>query len=89
MTNGMMVGAGVMGVFLFLGAQTPTIQNDLSEPLSEYDCADACRDCQKACDSKSAGSQRTDCQRACTASATGCCVGYGKKPPTFMGCYCQ
>jgi hypothetical protein len=61
-----------------------------SEPLgTEYDCVHACTDCQKACESQPAGSQRTDCQKACTAAAAGCCSGYGKKPPPGMTCACQ
>lgn len=62
----------------------------LSEPLGTYiDCQDSCRNCQKACESKSAGSERSDCMRACTASAAGCCARYGKKPPPGLTCYCQ
>jgi len=57
--------------------------------LSERDCESACSYCQKSCGDKPAGSERSDCQRNCTASAAGCCAGYGKKPPGFMGCYCN
>lgn len=79
---------------LFVGlstrAATSTSTEDRAIPLGSYvDCQDSCRDCQKGCESKSAGSERSDCYRSCTASAAGCCSGYGKKPPSGLTCTCQ
>lgn len=66
------------------------IQRGESVPLgTEYDCTNSCNDCQKACESKPAGSARSDCMRSCSATAAGCCAGYGKKPPSGMTCACQ
>lgn len=59
-------------------------------PLGSYvDCQDTCRDCQKACESKPAGSERSNCWRGCTASASSCCAANGKKPPSGLTCTCQ
>lgn len=71
-------------------AATAECAESQGDPLGTYiDCQDSCRNCQKACESKSAGSERSDCMRSCTASAAGCCAGYGKKPPPGLTCYCQ
>jgi hypothetical protein len=64
-------------------------QSDAVQPTSDVDCYHSCYDCQKTCESKSAGSARSDCMRSCTAIAAGCCAGYGKKPPSYTGCNCQ
>jgi hypothetical protein len=71
-------------------AQGATAGPTEASPLGSYvDCQDSCRDCQKTCESKSAGSERSDCYRSCTAAAAGCCSGYGKRPPSGLTCTCQ
>lgn len=82
------------GAILLLGTSTraSSSMDEAEQPsaLGSYvDCQDSCRDCQKACESKSAGSERSDCYRSCTAAAAGCCSGYGKKPPSGLTCACQ
>lgn len=82
----------VAAAMLLLGTSTRATPSDREQatPLGSYvDCQDSCRDCQKGCESKSAGSERSDCYRSCTASAAGCCTGYGKKPPSGLTCTCQ
>lgn len=59
-----------------------------TELVTPNECASACSDCQKPCSEKPAGSARTDCERACIASAAGCCVAAGKKPPSGLLCVC-
>jgi hypothetical protein len=63
--------------------------NSEADPLSEYDCQNACNDCQKGCQSLPAGSQSSNCAANCSAGAAGCCVAFGKKPPGSMSCYCN
>lgn len=89
------IGSIATVVLLLVGlspeqAQGATTGSTEGCPLGSYvDCQDSCRDCQKGCESKSAGSERSDCYRSCTASAAGCCSGYGKKPPSGLTCACQ
>lgn len=92
----MFKGIAVAAVCSFVGAFSATSAPNLhdnglqAEPLgTEWDCVHACNDCQKACQSKPAGSEQTDCMRSCTASAAGCCAGYGKKPPQGLSCACM
>lgn len=75
---------------LTFSAQAAPVNDEPPAQLGSYvDCQDSCRDCQRGCESKSAGSERSDCYRSCTAAAAGCCSGYGKRPPSGLTCTCQ
>ena len=75
-----LVTSGSLMTLMLVGMSTRAASagnEDPPTPLGSYvDCQDSCRDCQKGCESKSAGSERSDCYRSCTAAAAGCCSGY-------------
>lgn len=53
-----------------------------AEPLDVSDCESACRECARPC-------KTIACEKACSAALVGCCVGYGKKPPSSTSCWCR